>query len=138
MDHNSHSFSNLSCHTILPVFKVPPHLYKQFDISGCIQHSRSSLHNSMVQAVKGIIIHTRIDLRFCHIPRKDNVRVDLPSRLLLNKYRQKFPTDYIHLQIWNLLENYCWCNRRVAFKSAGQIVKIDSQPAMQPSLALLE
>ena len=58
-------------------------------------YARESSHNSILLAIAGIVLQTGIDLRFRHIPGKDNIRADLLSRLLLEDYHLQFPADRV-------------------------------------------
>ena len=55
------------------------------------------VHNSVLLALAGILIKTGIDLRICHIPGKDNIRADLLSRLMIDEYHHRFPSESICL-----------------------------------------
>lgn len=45
--------------------------------------------------VASIILESGIDLRMCHIDGKLNIRADVLSRLLFEKYGLKFPSDRV-------------------------------------------
>ncbi|KNZ76002.1 hypothetical protein J132_00752 [Termitomyces sp. J132] len=54
-------------------------------------------HNLVIRTVAGIILQTGIDLRVCHIVGKDNIKANMLSCLLFNKYKRKFPADCVCL-----------------------------------------
>ena len=54
-----------------------------------------SIHNSVLLAIAGILLETGIDLRLRHIAGKDNIRADLLSRLMIDKYHQRFPSESV-------------------------------------------
>ncbi|KAJ7150093.1 hypothetical protein C8R43DRAFT_887575 [Mycena crocata] len=55
------------------------------------------IHNSVLLAIAGIVLRTGIEIRLRHIEGKKNVRADLLSRLLIDEYSEKFPSDKIRL-----------------------------------------
>lgn len=56
-----------------------------------------SIHNSILLALAGILLETRIDLRICHIAGKQNIRADLLSRLMIDEFHCHFPSENICL-----------------------------------------
>jgi hypothetical protein len=56
-----------------------------------------SLYNSVLLALAGILLQTGIDLWICHISGKDNIRVDLLSRLMIEEYFLCFPAEHVCL-----------------------------------------
>jgi len=66
--------------------------------SVCVLNTLSAseaLHNAPLRGISEIILMTGIDLRVWHIPRVDNVRADLLSRLLVDDYRKLFPSHRV-------------------------------------------
>lgn len=56
-----------------------------------------SLHNSVLLALAGILLETGIDLRIRHIAGKDNIRADLLSRLMIDDFHRRFPSQSVCL-----------------------------------------
>ena len=56
-----------------------------------------SIHNSVLLALAGILLETGIDLRIWHIAGKENIKADLLSRLMIDEYHHRFPSDRIRL-----------------------------------------
>lgn len=56
-----------------------------------------SLHNSVLLALAGILLETGIDLRIRHIAGKDNTRADLLSRLMIDEFYRRFPSESVCL-----------------------------------------
>jgi hypothetical protein len=56
-----------------------------------------SIHNGPLLGTAQLILTSRIDLRVRHIEGKLNIRADMLSRLLLEEYRHKFPSDRVRL-----------------------------------------
>jgi hypothetical protein len=60
-------------------------------------HTNESIHNGPLLGVASVILQTGIDLQVCHIKGKFNIRPDLLSRLLFEKFASKFPSHRIRL-----------------------------------------
>jgi hypothetical protein len=56
-----------------------------------------SMHNSVLLALAGVLLETGMDLRIRHIAGKDNLRADLLSRLMLDEYHRRFPSESVRL-----------------------------------------
>jgi hypothetical protein len=56
-----------------------------------------SSHNYILLALAGILLQTGIDLRIRHIAGKDNVKADLLSRLMIDEFYYRFPTESVCL-----------------------------------------
>lgn len=54
-----------------------------------------SMHNSVLLALAGILIETRIDLRIRHIAGKENIKANLLSRLMIDEYYCRFPSESV-------------------------------------------
>jgi hypothetical protein len=55
------------------------------------------LHNCVLLALAGILLETGIDLRIRHIAGKDNTRADLLSRLMIDEFHRRFPSESVRL-----------------------------------------
>ena len=55
------------------------------------------IHNSVLLALAGILLETGMDLRIRHIAGKDNIRADLLSRLMINDFHRRFPSESVCL-----------------------------------------
>jgi hypothetical protein len=55
-------------------------------------HVNETIHNGPLLGVASVILHTRIDVRVCHIEGKQNIWPDLLSGLLLEEFTSKFPS----------------------------------------------
>jgi hypothetical protein len=53
------------------------------------------LHNCVLLALAGILLETGIDLRIRHIAGKDNTRADLLSRLMIDDFHLRFPSESV-------------------------------------------
>jgi len=60
-------------------------------------HASESLHNSVLLALAGILLQTGMDLRIRHIAGKVNIKADLLSRLMIDKYYRRFPSESVCL-----------------------------------------
>ena len=58
-------------------------------------HATESLHNAPLLAIASIILHTGMDLRVRFIEGKLNTRADMLSRLLVDEYQRKYPSNHI-------------------------------------------
>jgi hypothetical protein len=56
-----------------------------------------SMHNSVLLALAGILIETGIDLRIRHIAGKENIKADLLSRLMIDEFYRRFPSQSVCL-----------------------------------------
>jgi hypothetical protein len=56
-----------------------------------------SIHNSVLLALAGILLETGMDLRIRHIPGKDNIKADLLSRLMVDEYHRRYPSESVCL-----------------------------------------
>ena len=56
-----------------------------------------SMHNSVLLALAGILLETGIDLRIRHIAGKENVKADLLSRLMIDEYYRRFPSESVRI-----------------------------------------
>jgi hypothetical protein len=56
-----------------------------------------SCHNHVLLALAGILLETGIDLRIRHIAGKDNIKADLLSRLMLDEFYRRFPSESVCL-----------------------------------------
>jgi hypothetical protein len=56
-----------------------------------------SLHISVLLALAGILLETGIDLRIRHIAGKENTRADLLSRLMIDEFHRRFPSESVCL-----------------------------------------
>ena len=54
-------------------------------------------HNSVLLALAGILLETGMDLRIRHISGKENIRADLLSRLMIDDYHRRFPSESVCL-----------------------------------------
>ena len=54
-----------------------------------------SLHNSVLLALAGVLLETGMDLRIRHIAGKDNIRADLLSRLMIDEFHRRFPSESV-------------------------------------------
>ena len=54
-------------------------------------------HNSILLALAEILLETGIDLRIRHIAGKDNIKADLLSRLMIDEFYRRFPTESVCL-----------------------------------------
>jgi hypothetical protein len=55
------------------------------------------IHNSVLLALAGILLQTGIDLRIRHIAGKDNIMADLLSRLMIDEFHRRFPSQSVCL-----------------------------------------
>ena len=55
------------------------------------------IHNSVLLALAGILLETGMDLRIRHIAGKDNIRADLLSRLMIDEFHRRFPSQSVCL-----------------------------------------
>ena len=55
------------------------------------------MHNSVLLALAGILMETGIDLRIRHIAGKENTRADLLSRLMIDDFYRRFPSESVCL-----------------------------------------
>ena len=55
------------------------------------------IHNSVLLALAGILLETGMDLRIRHIAGKDNIRADLLSRLMIDEFHHRFPSQSVCL-----------------------------------------
>ena len=53
------------------------------------------MHNSVLLALAGILLETRMDLRVRHIAGKENIRADLLSRLMIDEFHRRFPSESV-------------------------------------------
>lgn len=60
-------------------------------------HAAESVHNSVLLALAGILLETGMDLRIRHIAGKDNTKADLLSRLMIDEYYHRFPSESVCL-----------------------------------------
>ena len=56
-----------------------------------------SIHNSVLLALAGILLETGIDLRIRHIAGKENTKADLLSRLMIDEFHRRFPSQSVCL-----------------------------------------
>ena len=56
-----------------------------------------SMHNSVLLALAGILLETGIDLRIRHIAGKENIRADLLSRLMIDEFHRRFPSESVRI-----------------------------------------
>jgi hypothetical protein len=56
-----------------------------------------SSHNYLLLALAGILIETGIDLRIRHIAGKLNIKADLLSRLMVDEFYHRFPSESVRL-----------------------------------------
>jgi hypothetical protein len=56
-----------------------------------------SIHNSILLALAGVLLETGMDLQIQHIAGKDNIRADLLSRLMIEEFNLRFPSQCICL-----------------------------------------
>jgi hypothetical protein len=59
--------------------------------------ARESSHNHILLALAGILLETGIDLRIRHIAGKDNIKADLLSRLMIDEFYYRFPSESVRL-----------------------------------------
>ncbi|KAF6743493.1 hypothetical protein DFP72DRAFT_827709 [Ephemerocybe angulata] len=57
--------------------------------------ARNPLHNGVVRGIAGLIMESGIDLRVRHIAGHDNIRADMLSRLMIDEYHRRFPSDRV-------------------------------------------
>jgi len=88
--HHAGSLSQPPCHLLVWTDSL--------DTVGVLNslHATESLHNAPLLAITQVILCTGMDLHICHIEGKRNVRADMLSCLLLDKYQRKFPADHVH------------------------------------------
>ena len=55
------------------------------------------IHNSVLLALAEVLIETGMDLRIRHIAGKDNIRADLLSRLMIDDFQRRFPSESVCL-----------------------------------------
>jgi hypothetical protein len=60
-------------------------------------HAAEPMHNSVLLALAGILMETGIDLRIRHIAGKENTRADLLSRLMIDEFHRRFPSESVCL-----------------------------------------
>ena len=60
-------------------------------------HAAESMHNSVLLALAGVLLETGIDLRIRHIAGKENIKADLLSRLMIDEYLRRFPSERVRL-----------------------------------------
>lgn len=60
-------------------------------------HTSESIHNAPLLGVASVILRSGIDLRVRHIEGKNNIRADLLSRLLLDDFSSRFPSNRVRL-----------------------------------------
>jgi hypothetical protein len=58
-------------------------------------HAVKTLHNSPLLAIASIILQTGMDLRVRFIEGKMNICADMLSRLLVDEYQKKFPSNHV-------------------------------------------
>ena len=56
-----------------------------------------SIHNSVLLALAGVLLETGMDLRIRHISGKENTKADLLSRLMINEFHHRFPSNRVCL-----------------------------------------
>jgi hypothetical protein len=54
-----------------------------------------ALHNAPVRGIAEVVLASGLDVRVRHIPGEDNIRANMLSRLLLDEYHHRFPSDCV-------------------------------------------
>ncbi|KAH6902338.1 hypothetical protein BKA70DRAFT_1066601, partial [Coprinopsis sp. MPI-PUGE-AT-0042] len=57
--------------------------------------ARTSMHNAPVRAIAGLMLESGADIRVRHLTSEENLRADLLSRLFLDEYRRRFPSNRV-------------------------------------------
>jgi len=60
-------------------------------------HATESLHNLVLLALAGILLQTGMDLHIRHIAGKVNIKADLLSRLMIDEFYRRFPSESVCL-----------------------------------------